>query len=78
MWFARRNIALSLFVKSVIEMQRKGYASMEYVWVMEDNEASLRIVSRFGGRLYKRYRMYEVPLPENLRHDLRSHAAADL
>ncbi|MFC1890236.1 GNAT family N-acetyltransferase, partial [Thermodesulfobacteriota bacterium] len=57
--FGGRNIALSLFVKSVLEMQKKGYESMEYVWVVEDNEASLRIVSKFGGKHYKRYRMYE-------------------
>ncbi len=57
--YGGRNIALSLFIKSVLEMQKKGYESMEYVWVVEDNEASLRIVSRFGGRHYKRYRMYE-------------------
>jgi hypothetical protein len=60
--FCGRNIALSLFVKSILEMQKRGYESMEYVWVLEENHASQRIVSSFGGRPFKRYRMYEFPI----------------
>lgn len=59
--YSGMKIALSLFVKSILNMKKKGYKSMEYVWVLEDNVASLKIVSHFGGRPYKRYRMYEFP-----------------
>ena len=65
--YGGRQIALSLFVKSILEMQARGYESMEYVWVMEDNKASLGIVSKFNGRLLKRYRMYELPLADHRR-----------
>jgi hypothetical protein len=60
------NLGLLLFVKSILEMQKRGYKSIEYVWVLEDNKGSLGIVSKLGGSMYKRYRMYEYPLPENL------------
>ncbi len=64
--FCGMDLATALFVKAILEMQKKGYHSMEYVWVLEDNKGSKRIVSKFGGKLYKKYKMYEYSLNDNL------------
>ena len=60
--FCGMNLGAALLVKSILEMQKKGYDSMEYAWVLEDNYASIAIASKLGGRKFKKYRMYEYPL----------------
>jgi GNAT superfamily N-acetyltransferase len=41
---------------------RKGITHAEFGWVLEDNEAMRGPLDRLGGRVYKRYAMYEKPL----------------
>lgn len=37
----------------------KGYVRAEGSWILEDNHEMLRAIERMGGRIYKRYRIYE-------------------
>jgi len=60
--FRGMGVAESLLVKSVLEMKRKGFDSLEYSWVLEDNCASIAVASKVGGKKLKRYTMYESPL----------------
>ncbi len=41
---------------------KKGYSGTEMSWVLEDNRAMLRPLENMGGRLYKTYRIYEMPV----------------
>jgi hypothetical protein len=40
-------------------MLRDGYQRCEISWILEDNALMRRIGDVFGGRLYKRYALYE-------------------
>ncbi len=40
----------------------KGFREMELSWILEDNKTILEMLERVGGRLYKRYRLYEKTL----------------
>lgn len=43
-------------------LKKEGFIHAEMSWMLEDNWIVLRIAERFGGTLYKRYRIYELPL----------------
>ncbi len=40
----------------------RGYKRAEFSWILEDNLPVIRLVEMIGGRLYKRYRIYEKKL----------------
>lgn len=39
-----------------------GFTVSEASWILEDNAAMRRVIEAIGGRIYKRYRLYEKPL----------------
>jgi hypothetical protein len=39
-----------------------GVREMEFSWVLEDNRSTRRLIETLGGRVYKRYRIYEKAL----------------
>ncbi|MFQ5846176.1 MAG: GNAT family N-acetyltransferase [Candidatus Methylomirabilales bacterium] len=43
-------------------LKQKGYIQAEISWILEDNWVVLRMAERLGGALYKRYRIYELPV----------------
>lgn len=50
----------SALMRQLIEtLHRKGYQELEYSWVLEDNIASQKLAERFGGKVYKTYRLFE-------------------
>jgi len=48
------------FEKAII---RKGYYWCELSWQLEDNEAINRFAAAIGATLYRKYRIYEKPIP---------------
>lgn len=60
--FAGRGIASALMVKAFQVMQRRGFRTLEWSWVMEGNGASMALITKFGGTRYKTYRVYEKEL----------------
>jgi len=40
----------------------KGYEFCEMSWILESNDMMNRIIERLGGKIYKTYRIYEMPL----------------
>jgi GNAT superfamily N-acetyltransferase len=42
---------------------RKGYDSGEFSWMLEDNIAIHRPMENLGARIYRRYRLYDRPIP---------------
>ncbi len=39
-----------------------GYTGGEFSWVLEDNRAMRRVLEHMGARVYKTYRLYDIPL----------------
>jgi len=43
-------------------VKKGGYRRVDFSWILEDNISTQRLVEMIGGRLYKKYRIYEKPL----------------
>lgn len=54
-----RGINEALFLRAMEGARRKGYAGGEAGWILEDNRKMLAPIERVGGRVTKRYRIYE-------------------
>jgi GNAT superfamily N-acetyltransferase len=48
-----------LFREAFKGVKRGKYKRVEFSWILEDNVNVIRLVEMIGGRLYKRYRIYE-------------------
>jgi hypothetical protein len=53
---------LWMFADTFKSAHELGYRYVEFSWVLEDNARSIALCERYGGRLYKTYRLYEKPL----------------
>jgi hypothetical protein len=51
-----------LAVKMNALVHRKGYSGAECSWVLESNDAMNRIAELGSGKIYKTYRIYDLPL----------------
>lgn len=45
-----------------VQLQRRGVRQVELSWILEDNAGMRSIIEAIGGRVYKRYRVYERQL----------------
>jgi len=56
--------ALALMVISPIheKARRQGFAEVDMSWILEQNQGMRKIIDEVGGRLYKRYRIYQKDL----------------
>jgi hypothetical protein len=50
---------LWMFADIFKSAQAAGYRFVEFSWVLEDNARSIALCERYGGRLYKTYRLYQ-------------------
>lgn len=57
--YRQRGADVMLFYEIVTEAMRKGIRHIEASWVLETNEEANRSTVRLGGKVYKRYRVYE-------------------
>ena len=57
-----RGIDAMLYHQIFETGKKKGITHAEFSWILEDNEAMRRPLERLGGRIYKRFAMYEMPL----------------
>jgi GNAT superfamily N-acetyltransferase len=62
-----RAINEALFLHAYLGAKRKGYVGGEAGWVLEDNQAMRSPIESVGGRVTKRYRLYETPEAERRR-----------
>jgi len=58
----KRGIDALLLLATHEAASRHGYRRAELSWILEDNVLMRRTVERLGGRLAKRYRLYEAPV----------------
>jgi GNAT superfamily N-acetyltransferase len=57
-----RGINEAFFIRGMDGSRRKGYAGSEAGWILEDNRKMLAPIEAVGGRITKRYRLYEMPV----------------
>ena len=50
------------YLKTITEADRKGYERCETGWILETNDVMNRTMGMLGGRRYKTYRLYDLPL----------------
>lgn len=58
----RRGVDALLTVESVKAGHDLGIWKADFGWVLETNTEALQLFEHLGGRIYKRYRIYEKPL----------------
>jgi len=60
--YRRKGIEGLLYLESFRAAQRKGYVRSEMSWILEDNVLVQKGCELMGGKLYKKYRIYEKKL----------------
>jgi GNAT superfamily N-acetyltransferase len=57
--YRNKGVDALLYREGFAGIKKGGYARIEFSWILEDNIPVQRIVEMVGGRLYKKYRIYE-------------------
>jgi len=60
--YRKKGVDALLFREAFKGVRRGGYKRVEFSWILEDNVPVQRLVEMIGGRLYKKYRIYEKPI----------------
>ncbi|MCK4573130.1 MAG: N-acetyltransferase [candidate division Zixibacteria bacterium] len=60
--FQRRGIDSLMYVETYNRAIARGYDWAELSWILETNELMRRAIEQMGGKLFKRYRVVEMPL----------------
>ncbi len=60
--YRNRGVDAILFREGFKGVKKGGYKRVEFSWILEDNIPTQRLVEMIGGRLYKKYRIYEKKL----------------
>lgn len=60
--FRRRGIDALLYFEAMKEGVRLGIKEAEFSWMLEDNLEILKPLEVFGGRIYRRYRIFSRPV----------------
>ena len=60
--YRKKGIEGLLYLESFKAAMKKGYERAEMSWILEDNVLMRRGCELMGGKLYKKYRIYEKPL----------------
>ncbi len=57
--YRNRGVDALLFREGFKGIKNGNYKKVEFSWILEDNMPIIRIIEMIGGRLYKKYRIYE-------------------
>jgi GNAT superfamily N-acetyltransferase len=60
--YRNKGIDALLFKEGFKGIRKGGYRMVEFSWILEDNIPVQRLAEMIGGRLYKKYRIYEKGL----------------
>ena len=60
--FRNRGIELLMIRQSIFSARKLGWIHAELSWILEDNKKIIRTIELVGGKLYKKYRIYEKQL----------------
>ena len=57
--YRQRGIEGVMYFEALKNAQRLGFKKCEFSWVLDDNTMTQRAAEMMGGKLYKKYRVYE-------------------
>lgn len=57
--YRKMGLESLLFLESLRAAEQLGYTSGELSWILEDNYAMVNTLDKMGGKVYKRYRIFE-------------------
>ena len=60
--FQKRALDSMFFINTYLKGVEKGYRWAELSWILETNDLMCRAAEQMGARLYKKYRLMEMPL----------------
>jgi len=60
--YRKRGIDALLYLESLKGAMKNGYKLCEYSWILEENILTQRAAEMMGGKLYKKYRIYETQI----------------
>jgi len=60
--YQKRGVDVVFYLEAFRQALAKGYEWAELSWVLEDNDLMNRTILSLGGRVYKKYRIYEMLL----------------
>lgn len=60
--YRNKGVDALLFREGFKGVRKGGYKRVEFSWILEDNIPVQRLVELIGGRLYKKFRIYEKKL----------------
>jgi GNAT superfamily N-acetyltransferase len=60
--YRKRGIDAVFYVDTFNRGKELGFTEGEMGWILEDNDIMNQTIEMFGGRLYRRYRLYEKPI----------------
>ncbi len=60
--YRRSGVAELLMLEMMINAEKKGIVSAEFSWVLEDNMMMRTSLEKIGARVYRTYRMYDMPI----------------
>jgi len=60
--FRKRGVDSLLFIEGLKGLRNKKYKRVEFSWILEDNYPVQRIIEAVGGKIYKKYRVYECKI----------------
>jgi hypothetical protein len=60
--YRNKGVDALLFREGFKGVKKGGYQRVEFSWILEDNIPTQRLIEMIGGKLYKKYRIYEKRL----------------
>lgn len=60
--YRNKGLELLLIKHLILGVRSLGWSHGEISWILEDNQRIISIIKEFGGKLYKKYRLYEKGL----------------
>ncbi|MCX6829624.1 MAG: N-acetyltransferase, partial [candidate division Zixibacteria bacterium] len=60
--FQKRGIDNIFYVETYLKGIERGYQWAELSWILETNELMCRAAENMSGKLYKKYRLVEMPI----------------
>ncbi|HBU69346.1 MAG TPA: hypothetical protein DEE98_03075 [Elusimicrobia bacterium] len=61
--YRQKGIEGIMYYQALKNSLRLGYKKCEFSWILDDNKMTQRAAEMMGGKLYKKYRVYECKIP---------------
>lgn len=60
--YRRSGVAELMMLEMMTNAQKKGIVNAEFSWILEDNMMMRMSLEKIGARVYRTYRMYDIPI----------------